>query len=47
VLDDGCEKFSSADGIVFMGFAKGFVSAAFEKIRETLSAMGFSLPGHK
>jgi predicted nucleotide-binding protein len=42
VREDGCEEFSNIDGIVYIPFPKGHVSAAFQKIRETLQREGFS-----
>ncbi len=41
VLEEGCEKFSNVDGIIYIGFPKGHVAAAYEGIRETLEREGF------
>ena len=37
LLEEGCEKFSNASGIVHISFAQGKVSDAFHKIRQTLT----------
>ena len=36
LLENGCEKFSNIDGLVYIPFPKDHISSAFEKIREVL-----------
>jgi predicted nucleotide-binding protein len=36
VLEDGCERFSNIDGLGYIGFPPGRISAAFGKVQEIL-----------
>jgi predicted nucleotide-binding protein len=40
LLEDGCSPFSNIDGLVYIPFPLGNISASFEKIRGTLEAHG-------
>ena len=36
LLEDGCERFSNIEGLIYISFPKGDITAAFEKIRDVL-----------
>lgn len=38
LLEEGCEKFSNVDGLTYISFPKGNISAAYEKIRWALDS---------
>jgi predicted nucleotide-binding protein len=44
VLEEVCECFSNADGLTYIGFPKGNIGAAFEKMREVLEREGLIDP---
>ena len=44
VLEEGCEGFSNIQGLGHIGFPKGKISAAFEKIRHALEREGVVRP---
>lgn len=41
LLEDGCERFSNLDGLVYISFPKGRISAAFEEIRRVVEREQF------
>ena len=36
LLEDGCERFSNIEGLIYISFPMGNIEAAFEKIRDVL-----------
>jgi predicted nucleotide-binding protein len=40
LLEDGCERFSNIQGVVYVPFRKGEIRSAYAKIRSALSREG-------
>ena len=44
LLEEGCDEFSNVSGLIYIGFPKGRVKAAFQDVREVLEAAGLVKP---
>jgi predicted nucleotide-binding protein len=44
LLEEGCERFSNIDGLIYIPFPPGNIKAAFHDIRKTLEAAGLIKP---
>ena len=38
LLEDGCKRFSNIEGLIYIPFPKGDITASFEKIRDVLES---------